>query len=323
MAREYAKILTRIWADSDFKRLSAEGQRLYFQVISQPDISMAGVVTLAEKRWSLQVSDCDEEHISAALQELEGRRFLVVDRGTQEVLVRSFVRSDECWKSPTSMKGVESAVRSVLSESLKAVIRDELLRIDLSKLSDKVSEKTGRSTKEYVEGIVRGIAEDYKGLSHGVSDTPLDTPTDGHKRISHSTEPEPEPTPEPTTTTRKSGAIAPAGAGYPDAFEQFWSHYPLKRDKGKALKAWKNAIKRSGNDTIIAGAIRYRDDPNRLDQYTKYAEGWLNGDGWEDDPLPHRIDHRQNKARDRFDDHRGVVAELAAMDYENGRLEIS
>ena len=38
--------------------------------------------------------------------------------------------------------------------------------------------------------------------------------------------------------------------------------------------------------------------------------------------LDGHLDHRQNKARDRFDDHRGVVAELAAMDYENGRLEI-
>lgn len=314
MAREYAKILTRIWADSDFKRLSAEAQRLYFQVISQPDISMAGVVTLAEKRWSLQVADCDEEHIVAALHELEGRRFLVVDRETQEVLVRSFVRSDECWKSPTSMKGVDSAVRAVLSDGLKAVLRDEILRIDLSKLPDKVSEKTGRSTRDYVGGIVRGIADDYEGLSHGVSDGVSDTPTDGHKRILHSTEP------EPTPTTRKSGANAPSGAGYPEAFEQFWTHYPIKRDKGKALKAWKRAIDRADNDTIIAGAIRYRDDPNRVDAYTKYAEGWLNGDGWEDDPLPARIDTRPNKARERFDDHRNVVASLAEMD--DNRLEI-
>ena len=51
MAREYAKLLTRIWADGDFKRLSGNAQRLYFQIISQPDLSSVGVVTLAEKRW--------------------------------------------------------------------------------------------------------------------------------------------------------------------------------------------------------------------------------------------------------------------------------
>ena len=48
MARDYAKLLTRIWADSDFKQLTGTAQRLYFQLISQPDMSMAGVVTLAE-----------------------------------------------------------------------------------------------------------------------------------------------------------------------------------------------------------------------------------------------------------------------------------
>lgn len=289
MAREYAKLLTRIWADGDFKRLTANAQRLYFQIISQPDISMVGVVTLAEKRWAMQVADQPEANVVASLEELENHRFVVVDNNTQEVLVRSFVRSDEGWKSPTAMKGIESAARSVLSDGLKAGIRDELVRIDTSKLSDKVSEKTGRSTKEYVEGIVWGIAEDFKDLTHTPADTPSDTPSPYLIESLHSTTTEPEPTPttEPTYTTRKSGATRKR-VEYPDAFEQFWNAYPVKRDKGKALKAWEKATRRTDPDNILAGATRYREDPNRSDQYTKYAEGWLNGDGWEDEPLPAR-----------------------------------
>lgn len=289
MAREYAKLLTRIWADGDFKKLTANAQRLYFQIISQPDISMVGVVTLAEKRWAMQVADQPETNVVASLAELENHRFVVVDTNTQEVLVRSFVRSDEGWKSPTAMKGIESAARSVLSDGLKAGIRDELVRIDTSKLSDKVSEKTGRSTKEYVEGIVWGIAEDFKDLTHAPTDTPSDTPSPYPIESLHSTTTEPEPTPttEPTYTTRKSGATRKR-VEYPDAFEDFWSAYPIKRDKGKALKAWEKATRRTDPDNILAGATRYREDPNRSDQYTKYAEGWLNGDGWEDEPLPTR-----------------------------------
>lgn len=289
MAREYAKLLTRIWADGDFKKLTANAQRLYFQIISQPDISMVGVVTLAEKRWAMQVADQPEANVIASLAELENHRFVVVDTNTQEVLVRSFVRSDEGWKSPTAMKGIESAARSVLSDGLKAGIRDELVRIDTSKLSDKVSEKTGRSTKEYVEGIVWGIAEDFKDLTHAPTDTPSDTPSPYPIESLHSTTTEPEPTPttEPTYTTRKSGATRKR-VEYPDAFEDFWNAYPIKRDKGKALKAWEKATRRTDPDNILAGATRYREDPNRSDQYTKYAEGWLNGDGWEDEPLPTR-----------------------------------
>jgi hypothetical protein len=82
--------------------------------------------------------------------------------------------------------------------------------------------------------------------------------------------------------------------GYDQDFLVFWGVYPLKRDKRKAAKAWRNAVRRLGANravaqaTILAGAARYRNDPNRVDEFTKYAEGWLNGDGWEDEPLPAR-----------------------------------
>ena len=78
--------------------------------------------------------------------------------------------------------------------------------------------------------------------------------------------------------------------GYDQGFLDFWELYPLKRDKRKALKAWRNAITRANANAIANGAKRYRDDPNRMAQYTKYAEGWLNADGWEDEPLPPRLD---------------------------------
>jgi len=82
--------------------------------------------------------------------------------------------------------------------------------------------------------------------------------------------------------------------GYNAQFLEFWKVYPLRRDKRKAEKAWRNAVARLGANAdaraaLIAGAIRYRDDPNRLAEFTKYAEGWLNGDGWEDEPLPSRL----------------------------------
>jgi hypothetical protein len=86
---------------------------------------------------------------------------------------------------------------------------------------------------------------------------------------------------------------SPYNQGYDQDFLEFWKVYPLHRDKRKAQKAWRKAVGRlgAGSDAkplIISGAIRYRDDPNREDGFTKYAEGWLNGDGWEDEPLPRR-----------------------------------
>jgi hypothetical protein len=66
-------------------------------------------------------------------------------------------------------------------------------------------------------------------------------------------------------------------------FEEFYSAYPLKRDKGRALRAFKAALKRASADVIIAGAIAYRDDPARKPDYTKYPATWLNADAWENE----------------------------------------
>jgi hypothetical protein len=77
-------------------------------------------------------------------------------------------------------------------------------------------------------------------------------------------------------------------ASIPARFEEFWDTYPRRRDRRKAEKAFANAIKRADPETIISGANRYALDPNRVEQFTKYAEGWLNGDGWMDEPLPPR-----------------------------------
>lgn len=67
--------------------------------------------------------------------------------------------------------------------------------------------------------------------------------------------------------------------------EEFWPLYPLKRDKGHALKAFISARKRVDLASIMAGARRYAAErEGQESKYTKHAQGWLNGDGWADEP---------------------------------------
>jgi hypothetical protein len=96
--------------------------------------------------------------------------------------------------------------------------------------------------------------------------------------------------------SKPSAKRTPYNQGYDPLFLEFWNVYPLKRDKRKALNAWRNAVARAPHNVIVQGARRYREDPNRRAGFTKYAEGWLNGDGWEDEPLPPRIDPRARPA---------------------------
>lgn len=80
-------------------------------------------------------------------------------------------------------------------------------------------------------------------------------------------------------------------------FDKFWKEYPRKLDKGKAAKAFASALNRATLEDIVAGAIRYKNDPNRADEFTKWPASWLNADSWENGPLPE--DSRAKKLRDK------------------------
>lgn len=74
----------------------------------------------------------------------------------------------------------------------------------------------------------------------------------------------------------------------PDAFAEFWSTYPRKEAKRPARTAYDRALKRATAERILAGATRYRDDPNREAAFTALPASWLNADRWDDEPLPPR-----------------------------------
>lgn len=89
--------------------------------------------------------------------------------------------------------------------------------------------------------------------------------------------------PGATPTPRATDAVLAAG------FDRFWTAYPRGTAKGDARKAWPAAVKAAGGiEPIVAGAERYRDDPNRDDRYTAHAATWLRAERWADPPLPPR-----------------------------------
>ena len=71
-------------------------------------------------------------------------------------------------------------------------------------------------------------------------------------------------------------------------FDSFWSEYPIKVGKATAMRSWIKAVKRGTAETIIEGAKRYAEDPNRDPAFTAHPATWLNGDRWLDSPLPQK-----------------------------------
>ena len=107
----------------------------------------------------------------------------------------------------------------------------------------------------------------------------------------------PDPT-RPGRSNREEPIAHPAAA--PDAvkavdnselFDRFWHAYPVKKGKADARKAFAKAIKSTSIDTILAGVDAYKRElgpvlgGKTLDGRTpKWAQGWLNGQRWEDEP---------------------------------------
>lgn len=101
------------------------------------------------------------------------------------------------------------------------------------------------------------------------------------------------------------------------AFTAFWSVYPRKTAKGHARRAWVKATRTTDPREIIAGAVRYRDDPNRTDSYTAHPATWLNGERWTDDPLP----GRESRGDRKLSEAEAMIRRAAQRDHGIGEIE--
>lgn len=90
-----------------------------------------------------------------------------------------------------------------------------------------------------------------------------------------------EPSIEPTPYSPP--ASAPTGNGYPDAFEDWWATYPVRKDKQAAFKAWEKVAAKIGETNLMQALVDRLPQINAAAPYIKYPATWLNKGGWQDD----------------------------------------
>jgi hypothetical protein len=71
-------------------------------------------------------------------------------------------------------------------------------------------------------------------------------------------------------------------------WRQWWDAYPRHVAEDKAGEAYRKARTKASREELLAGAVRFRDDPNREQAFTPHPTTWLNQGRWKDDPLPPR-----------------------------------
>lgn len=129
MARDHARILTAIWRDEDFRALTVDQQHTYLAVVSQQALTYAGVLDYRPGRLAALAKDNTPARVAKAVKSLERPRFLLVDRETEELLARSYVRHDGVMNRLNMGKAVARAVDEIVSLPLRRAVLEELARL--------------------------------------------------------------------------------------------------------------------------------------------------------------------------------------------------
>lgn len=123
MARSHAHLLSAIWSDPDWIALTAGAQRTYMLLLSQPKLTMIGLLDHLPSRWARLAADTTLASVEGDIAELEASRFVLVDPSTDEVLIRSLVRHEvnpSKTANPKWLAGLWSSWASIESRQLRA-----------------------------------------------------------------------------------------------------------------------------------------------------------------------------------------------------------
>lgn len=229
MARDFGRILSRIWDDKDFLALESGPQRLYCFLVTQANLNHAGLLPMTLRKWAKKAPDLTPEVVLRDLRALAAARFVVVDEDSEEVLIRTFIRNDNVYKMPRVMGSAVSGALEIESHRLRRALLLEMDRIPLDELSTEPSKTKsggpGPSIRHQVWGHIETLRDAFKnldpepwdrgsstpdeplpeGVTEGVNEPPSEGDSEGVWGNARArgpaparTSPSPSPTPAPT-----------------------------------------------------------------------------------------------------------------------------
>lgn len=129
MPRDHARLRLDIWADEDFVDLPSTSQWLYTRLLTHGGLAYCGVVEWRPNRLAQSAADLKASDVEMFAGPLEAGHFLVIDRDTEECLVRSFVKHDGLLDKWNLAAAVARTFTAVSSKALRGVIVHELKRL--------------------------------------------------------------------------------------------------------------------------------------------------------------------------------------------------
>lgn len=210
MARDRASIRIDMWGDGDWRDLPRPAQHLYMLLLSHPTLSYAGVAEWHPGKLAAMSSGTTAAEIVADAAVLEANGFIVVDPGTDEVLVRSFIKHDGLMKQPKLVVSMTTAYAAVASRKIQLVIAHEV-----QKMRDRDPEMRAWEVKQ-AQTVLSARASAWADV--GVSLTPGFTPELTPRFTPNVGQGLAEPTTTATATSSKEDSAAKRGSRIPEDF---------------------------------------------------------------------------------------------------------
>lgn len=196
MARDHARVNVTIWGDPDFRALPAPAQHLYLTLWTAPKLSYCGVHDWRPGRIAARSTGLTADDVETIAQCLEARHFFVIDRDTEECLIRSWVKFDGLMKQPRMAVSCIKAYADIESDVIRGVLVDELRKVrtespELACWGDsRVQEVLDHDTLSakglpvpsdpfgdgFTPGFGLSLAQSRDGVSTGVSTPPTPAP---------------------------------------------------------------------------------------------------------------------------------------------------
>jgi hypothetical protein len=129
MAQDFTPWYRSIWSDEDWRELTSDAQWAYQMLASHPDRNEAGLLSVTKRKWVRLARGMTSDRLDAALVELDDAGFIVVDEDTEELLVRSYVRSTKVYLHIRMMSNALRRMTEVESDRIRSALGQELVRI--------------------------------------------------------------------------------------------------------------------------------------------------------------------------------------------------
>ena len=125
MARTEARIKTSIWRDESWLALEAMPKLVYITILSQPKLSVCGVIGYTPGAWARLIG-IDREDVHKHVLTLQETNFVVLSEATEELWVRTLAKNDGILDKPYMAISMSKEFSAIQSDTIRERFLDAL-----------------------------------------------------------------------------------------------------------------------------------------------------------------------------------------------------